>query len=384
MATYDEQILGAKEQALTAKKLRESMKSPEAQMVSGWYVAPSVTQHLAELLKGYKEKQSEAEANAKIKELQSQKEKALSDWMASMPKDQAERQVPVYDGGTNQLVADALRGGSTAEMPLPRQTGTQTIPAQVATPEDRMAWILKGNTIDPNSAALGAKYLEMEPAREAAQQAKKDQMAWQAQQNELNRQNQQIGWNISAASKQSQTGEGKPLPPAALKIQTEALDKIGTGSSINADLGAIKQQIDSGRLNLSMVGNAINKARNAVGMSNEESQMLASFQSTLEKMRNDSLRLNKGVQTEGDSQRAWNELIANINDPKVVSNRIAEIQKINERGAALQQMIIDQVRANYGHNPLDTSGYQTMQPAVGQGGGSPSNVIKYDAKGNRI
>ena len=155
------------------------------------------------------------------------------------------------------------------------------------------------------------------------------------------------------------------MPPAALKMQQEALDSIGTVGTINADLGAIGGMIDQGRLNFGPVSNLKNKALNAAGVSNEQSRNFATFQSTLEKLRNDSLRLNKGVQTDGDAQRAWNELFQNVNDKDVVKQRLQEIQKINERGAALQQMNVDTIRSNYGAEPLDASGRLQQAPALG-------------------
>lgn len=163
----------------------------------------------------------------------------------------------------------------------------------------------------------------------------------------------------------SKSNSAKPLPPAALKMQQEALDAIGTAGTINADLDAVGGLIDAGKLDFGPVSNLTNKARNASGMSNEKSRNFATFQSTLEKLRNDSLRLNKGVQTDGDAQRAWNELLQNINDPDVVKQRLGEIQKINERGAALQQMNVDQIRANYGADPLDASGRMSQPAAIG-------------------
>lgn len=155
------------------------------------------------------------------------------------------------------------------------------------------------------------------------------------------------------------------LPTAALKLQQEELEAIGTASTINADLGGIASQLASGKLKPSLLGNAMNNTLNAVGLSTEESRNLASFKSTLEKLRNDSLRLNKGVQTEGDAQRAWNEMIANINDKGVVAQRLAEIQKINERAANLRRMNIDTIRGNYGLDPMDDSGYRAQPAAVG-------------------
>jgi len=156
----------------------------------------------------------------------------------------------------------------------------------------------------------------------------------------------------------------KPLPANALKMQQEALDAIGTSSSINADLSALEKQIETGKLNFGPVSNLINKGRNTLGASTEESRNFGSANATLERLRNESLRLNAGVQTDGDAQRAWSELIQNVNDTDFVKQRLKEIQNINKRGAELQQLKIDGVRANYGHEPLDTSAQRNVPPAL--------------------
>lgn len=160
----------------------------------------------------------------------------------------------------------------------------------------------------------------------------------------------------------------KPLPTAALKMQQEALEAMGLVGGINADLGAIQQQVRDGKLDLGPVANRMSEAANWAGMSTDSSRAYASFMSTLEKLRNDSLRLNKGVQTEGDAQRAWNELLANINDPKLVDQRLGEILAINKRAAELRGLANDSMRANFGHDPMDYGQYLKLPAAVGQGG----------------
>lgn len=156
----------------------------------------------------------------------------------------------------------------------------------------------------------------------------------------------------------------KPMPTAAIKLQQENLDLIGTAASLNADLGSFVGQIEGGRLNLGAFANLWNKSMNGLGMSTEESRNLQSFEATLEKLRNDSLRLNKGVQTDGDAQRAWNELLANINDPGVVMQRLKEIQKINERALMLRMNMNDQMRVSYGLQPLDYDPYLSQPSAI--------------------
>lgn len=171
------------------------------------------------------------------------------------------------------------------------------------------------------------------------------------------------GGSLPAANDPSR----KPLPSAALKMQQEALEAMGLVGGINADLGAIQQQVREGKLDLGPMANKISEGRNWAGISSENSRAYASFMSTLEKLRNDSLRLNKGVQTEGDAQRAWNELLANVNDPKLVEQRLGEILAINQRAAELRGLANDSMRANFGHEPMDYSQYLNVPAAVGQG-----------------
>lgn len=158
----------------------------------------------------------------------------------------------------------------------------------------------------------------------------------------------------------------KPLPVAALKLQQEELDAIGTASSLNKDLGAFATMIESGKLPLGLITNLGYKARNMAGSSSPESRNYASFQANLERLRNESLRLNKGVQTEGDAVRAWNEILANINDDKLVAQRLKEVQKVNERAINLRKMQIDSIRSNYGKDPIDVTGREEVPAAYGE------------------
>lgn len=157
----------------------------------------------------------------------------------------------------------------------------------------------------------------------------------------------------------------KPLPAAALRMQRDEMEAIGIAAGIEADLGKIDEQLAAGKLSLGPVENWKSRAQNWAGVSSENSRNFASMTATLEKLRNDSLRLNKGVQTEGDAVRAWNELMANQNDPQLVRQRIAEIRAINRRAVDLRQMNIDAIRKNYGAGPLDTTQIRNLPAAVG-------------------
>jgi hypothetical protein len=150
----------------------------------------------------------------------------------------------------------------------------------------------------------------------------------------------------------------KPMPPAAVKLQNESLDIIGTANSLNARLDGTIKKLEGNKLSIGPIRNVVSSGLNKAGASTENSRNYASFIGDLEKFRNDSLRLNKGVQTEGDAQRAWNEIVANPNDEKLVAQRLREIQGYNKRAAELQKLNVDQIRANYGNEPLDFTEYE--------------------------
>jgi hypothetical protein len=177
-----------------------------------------------------------------------------------------------------------------------------------------------------------------------------------------------LGWARLNYEKSKSTGDRqKPMPSSALKMQQTELDALGTAGGIQSELGRIQTQIKTGKLDFGLISNLSNQARNFVGMSNEESRNFASFKATMERLRNESLRLNAGVQTDGDAQRAWNELFANINDRGVVEQRLQEIQNINARAIKLRKMNVDGIRANYGKDPLELNDYETPAAPASNG-----------------
>jgi hypothetical protein len=214
---------------------------------------------------------------------------------------------------------------------------------------------------------------------QSAEQARQDSSALKEQLAKLERQKDIEVAKIGAAAKtdtahiRADAAQDKPMPARIMTQQQDSLDAITLQSSIEADLKALEDQIDSGKLKLGFVDNALGSAKNFLGLSDENSRNQASLEATIEKMRNDSLRVNKGVQTEGDAIRAFNELLANLKDPKIVKQRFSEIRAINRRGVELQKRNVDVLRREYGKEPMDFSGYENQPAAVGQGGAAPSS-----------
>ena len=84
----------------------------------------------------------------------------------------------------------------------------------------------------------------------------------------------------------------------------------------------MKSLLDSGELDLGAATNLGHEARNRLGYSSDQSREYALMRSTIEDLRNNILLLAKGVQTEGDAQRALNAITMSWNDAGVMSDAI--------------------------------------------------------------
>lgn len=163
----------------------------------------------------------------------------------------------------------------------------------------------------------------------------------------------------------------KPLSPGFQKAEDEILTDLQSLNTINGQLKRFGTMINEGKLNLGLYNNAKSQFQNYIGKSDDNSVNYADFKATLEKHRNDSLRLNKGVQTEGDAQRAWNELFANINDPKVVAGRLERIHEYNQQAATFKRNLIAQRRSDNRLPALDVDRVLGITPQANTQSGNP-------------
>lgn len=162
-------------------------------------------------------------------------------------------------------------------------------------------------------------------------------------------------------------GQGGDRLSAGQQKQVEGYyQEIAGLDNIDAELGRFAGMIESGALNLSPVSNTIGGVRNALGVSDENSRNLAEFRSTLERVRNDSLRLNNGTQTEGDAKRAWDELVANVNDPRLVQQQLRRIQGINARARQFRQQRINALEGGSRQPSQGAARGQRTRPERGQ------------------
>lgn len=145
-------------------------------------------------------------------------------------------------------------------------------------------------------------------------------------------------------------GGGGGLPVGALRLVDEAKQAIGSSNQSVELIDRAIATIKSGKVNLGIFNNAVARGRNLTGASSPASRAFTDINQTLEKLRNNYLLLAKGVQTEGDAQRAWNSEIGESvqNDNKLAVQQLTKAKGLIEHMVAMQNDRIDTVYANYG------------------------------------
>ena len=169
----------------------------------------------------------------------------------------------------------------------------------------------------------------------------------------------------------------KPLPTSALRIVDDAKQAITAASQSKALVDGAIKTLQSGGVELGAVQNLESRARNFAGMSDKNSRAYADIRQTLEKLRNNYLLLAKGVQTEGDAQRAWNsEIGENVqNDNALALQQLTKAQTMIDSALEAQQSRIDNVYANYGTEaPATAAPVQQGKPVLKS---APPAAIEY-------
>ncbi len=145
----------------------------------------------------------------------------------------------------------------------------------------------------------------------------------------------------------------KPLPSSLQKIEDEALQALSGAKTAVNEISTVQKNLESGELDLGPVRNIQSNILNFLGSSTPNSRAYSDFKRSLETSRNSILLLHKGVQTEGDAQRAMNQILENKNDPDVVRAAMADLVNLNNQAMALQRARIQRGRMDVNARPLD-------------------------------
>lgn len=143
------------------------------------------------------------------------------------------------------------------------------------------------------------------------------------------------------------SGGAKSIPVGALNKLLEVEDALG-GTEVLGDIISKNQgRLTSGALDVGPGARFLGSIRTRLNMAGQNDVNLSELNADKTKIVNESLRLNKGVQTEGDAQRAGEELMA-ANDQQTLLRAFDRLSEINARAVQLQRQKQSLINSNYG------------------------------------
>lgn len=149
-------------------------------------------------------------------------------------------------------------------------------------------------------------------------------------------------------------GDLAPLPSQVLKDNNDSKDAITAINGMNSVFDTTERDLTNGNLNLGLFTNLLSAGKNYTGNSDAESQAFNNFKGNIEGLRNSYLALQKGMQTEGDAQRAMSQLMSSLNDPGVVKVRMAELRDLNRKALIEHQQ---RITNNYSESGKEAPGF---------------------------
>ena len=158
--------------------------------------------------------------------------------------------------------------------------------------------------------------------------------------------------------------QSRKLDTAGFKYENEQFGLLDLNLNLASQTQGFIDLIDNNKLKFGAFEGFLDTIDSfgITGAPSEETINSRNFEAFLNKLRNDTLRLNKGTQTEGDAQRALDE-IANFydkGDTQTVKARLEELLKINKVAAEERKRNINRIRKNQNVEEFDFSNYNSL------------------------
>jgi len=131
----------------------------------------------------------------------------------------------------------------------------------------------------------------------------------------------------------------KVLPAGALKMEGENITAAYESANLASQVDSQIKSLINSKINFSPVKNVQLATASALGSTDPEVLAYNDFNQFKTKLVNDTLRLNKGTQTEGDAVRAANEL-TNARSTQDAVRSLQKIRDINAKAVAMQNQIV--------------------------------------------
>jgi hypothetical protein len=244
--------------------------------------------------------------------------------------------------------------GAPEENPFKVFIDDETIPKNVKTLATQYSTSLTKGILDPEKADVKVKELAEMTQRInqfnqnqdqiKAQQAQlnlfKDQGLANSQQS-LNIQNAQLRlqeqnnqfqqqMKIDAVKRQEEIAKTKPLPSYLAKEEETDYGTATAATNLASDANNFINRIKSGEIKFGLKDKASIRTRQAFGSQDPDVIAREDYDKFLKVLTNESLRLNKGTQTEGDAVRAAKELESS-ESPQAAAAAMRRLVDINVR-----------------------------------------------------
>lgn len=287
-----------------------------------------------------------------------------------------------------KIIPDLRRigaAGGVEDDPFKVFTQDPTIPANVKTLATQYSTSLTRGILDPEKA--DAKVKELTEMTQRIQQFQQNQDAIKAQQEIANAlrlqglegsaQSRQIQASIAAMSQQNQQfnqqmkideaafkreqAANKPLRADLAKEEDADYVLAKDAKNLATDAYSYINRIKTGEIKFGLKDRASISARNAFGSQDPDVLARNDYDKFIVQLTNESLRLNKGTQTEGDAQRALQE-VKSAESAADAARAMNKLVEINARRVSDAKTSVERRRANAGYKdvvvPIDVPKFE--------------------------
>jgi hypothetical protein len=257
--------------------------------------------------------------------------------------------------------------GGAEVNPFTAFTDDPTIPKNVKSYASQLSKSFADGILDPEKVDARVKELaDMTQRADQYAQTQAQIKAQQEQSNEFRRQglaNSEAALQLARSTKalQEQNAQierdrkeeerkNKPLPSYLAKEEEQDFSVAQASTNLAADTNKFINQIKSGDIKFGLKDKASIRARQVFGSQDPDVIARENYDKFLLILTNESLRLNKGTQTEGDAQRAAKELLSS-ESPEAAASAMNRLLDINVRRAKDAADSVLRRRANAGFAP---------------------------------
>lgn len=236
-----------------------------------------------------------------------------------------------------------------------------------ATEQDILGVVTKYGSADKVLSTLQAAQSRREATLSREEQSRRadETRRWQTQQSNDTK------MFVASLANSLKSGKEDKLSSADIKMVNDAQQSL---QAADFNLGEAKNyvdKLDTGKMIFGAGENALGTVRSVFGKSTESDQNKVNLQQWVEKSSADLLRMDVGTKTEGDAQRAKDQVLSGLskNDPKLVKSSLEQYAKVLENAKTIQQNKLEVV-AKERNKP-----YLTAPTTTTKGAGTAANPI---------